>query len=214
MIKKILNSNNFIIVLIIMELLLALVTTYAFSMGTLTVFCCVSLVVLLVLPCVLMGQKSVGSFFRFTSLFLAFIPSLNPDVLSGLLKNSDLFSIEITIDRCLTLLSVFNKELIPVMLILFAIYKTSGLKLKKWHIVLVVTSALSLIGMLCLPALSEVFLYVMTYLLLVPTFYFLEKVYETCKEKYEKIPMSLFVTVLFFRGIYQMLAILEIYPLS
>lgn len=213
LVNKIRNSNFFIFILIISELLLALVTTRAFGGGPLTIGYFVVLLLLWVIPCALMRFKTIGALFRFSILFFAFIPSLNPSILNGLFKNGNLFAIEITMDRCFTLLSVFSKELIPVMLILFVIYTKSGLKWKKWLIIFLISAILFGIGMLCLPVLSEVCLYWMTYSLIIPTYYFLEKVYETCNEKFEKIPMYLFIAVLFLRGIYQMLAILEVYPL-
>ncbi len=213
LVNKMRNSNFFIFILIISELLLALVTTRAFGGGPLTIGCFVALLLFLVIPCLLMRFRNIGAFFRFTILFFAFIPSLNPAIINGLFQNRNLFAIEITMDRCFTLLSVFSKELLPVMLILFAIYIKSGLKWKNWLIIFLISAILFGIGMLCLPGLSEICLYFMTYSLMIPTYYFLEKVYETCNENFKKIPMYLFIAVLFLRGIYQMLAILEVYPL-
>lgn len=211
--NKLIKSNIFIVFLFLTELLLAFITTYACSGLTMALVCFALLIVLLALPCLLMKRKQIGAYFRFATLFFAFIPSFQPAILNKLLHNGNLLAFEFTKERLLILLSVFSKELLWVMLILVAICITDGFKIKKWQICLITLSAICCIGMLCFPALSEVLLYWMTYLLIIPCFYFWEYIFESCSKKQEKIPMWIFLFILFFRGLYQMLAILEINPL-
>ena len=212
MIQKIFRPKNIIYVLLPLQFFMTVFTANVYSDWVYApIYSIVMLVILLTVPLLAMRKLSVCSYFRFQTLFLAFIPAIKPEHFYELTKTANLFTPEITTERCLTLLSVFSKELLPVMLVLFVIYSKFGNKIKKWYMICLAVSALLGAGMLCFPALSELLLYFMTYILLIPTLDFLNSICNSCKEKYEKILIALFWTLLFFRGLYQQLAILYVY---
>lgn len=214
MLKKLLQTKIHIFILLIFQLVLASQTIHAFISTQYEPFSYIALLLVLIIPCILLRCKGISPVFRFITIYLAFIPAFNPALFGEIIMNDNPFSVGFTINHCITLLSIFSMELFAVMLILFMLYLKSGFALNKWLVITFATAGILGVGMLVFPILSEVCLYLISYLFIIITFYFMEKTFDIYCEKYEKIAFRIFISVLFFRGIYQMLSILKVYPLA
>lgn len=212
MLKKLINIKNCIFLLVIALFALELLTMHAFLDDNVKIFSVIALLCVLLIPYFLIKHSGILSFFHLMVLFLAFIPTIHPPTLNSLLQNGQLFSVIFSADHNLIVLSVVSKELLLVLLILAIIALKNGHSLKKWHFVLCACAAICGVGMFLFTALWDIFLYFSTYFLILLTYDFMEKVIASCKEKYEKNVMCLFVTTLFLKGLYQMLVILETHP--
>lgn len=212
MLKKLINIKNCIFLLVIALFALELLTMHAFLDDNVKIFSVIALLCVLLIPYFLIKHSGILSFFHLMVLFLAFIPTIHPPTLNSLLQNGQLFSVIFSADHNLIVLSVVSKELLLVLLILAIIALKNGHSLKKWHFVLCACAAICAVGMFLFTALWDILLYFSTYFLILLTYDFMEKVIASCKEKYEKNVMCLFVTTLFLKGLYQMLVILETHP--
>lgn len=209
--KKLVRAKIHIYIAVIVQLALAFLTIHTFVPTAYQFFSKIALLVILALPCIIFKCKNITTVFRFVTVFFAFIPSFNPIVWNELFNSINPFYIDFSRTQSLILLSIFSKELIPLLLFLFAIYLKSGFSVKKWHIFGLVSAAIFGMGILFFPLLSDIFMYISTYLLILLVFYLMEKVFEKYTENHEKLCMWLFTSVLFFRGIYLMLSILKFY---
>lgn len=171
-----------------------------------------SLLFVLVGPFLLLGPRSSASFFRLATLYFAFIPAQNLAFLSHLFSGQEQFTVGFGIDSTLALLTNFPKEILPVTLLTHSLYAQKQFKIQKWHAAALMFAVLLSIGMLFLPTISEIMLYWMSYSLVITTYAWLEKLFASHQERYEKILMWLLIAVFCGRGIYRMLEILEVYP--
>lgn len=171
-----------------------------------------ALLLILLIPFKLLRHHSVDSLFRFQTMYLAFIPTLDMAVLVHLLDGQNLFVLNFEWNKSLTLLSMFVREVIPVMILLYYFYQKGGKRLKKWHKVLLVAEGLIGIGMHLLPELSDVLLHTTVYLLIILAYDWWEELPEE-RMLSEKVMIWLIIGVLYCRGCFKMLELMSLYQL-
>ena len=214
MLKKSAHFKKLIWLLSILQFVLVFITVYGYVDKANILYSMVGFVAVLFIPYLWLDKKGIYSFFYITTLYLAFIPSFNPDNLCELKVNlTDVFTPLFSTDHCMVVLSVYNKEPLIVALILLILTLQNKQKLSKWFYTLFLISALCFMGMLVLPLLWNILLYCFAYFLIIAIYVLMEKLLPLLNKTSEKIVFGLIIAVLFFRGLYQMLSILQMYPL-
>lgn len=211
--KRLLKIENTSFFVILIEFALVITTIIAFVDKSLHLYSIIAFLMALLLPYLFLKEKGILPFFRLTTVYLAFIPSFNPIVLTNAFKKGHAFSPAFSLNESLVLLSIFKKEMIGLIIVLSAICLVNHLKIQKSNIILAFLGTIFAFLMLILPAIADILLYLSSYLFIIATFFLFEKVFKLCTKKYEIIIMWCLVFTMFFRGIYHMLAILQMYPL-
>lgn len=176
------------------------------------------LLTVLFLPCLMFKRMRIDSFFRFLSVYLAFIPTIRPASLVHLgntlanLTTRPIFSTEKPWAALLggaTDIVLLFRSVLPLLLILFWINQaaTPG-KIKKWQIGIIVAEVIFAALHLLFPDLTTETAYFMNYLLLVWCFFEWEKICDRFPG-FANWGMILFGGC-WLRGIYRMLELMSI----
>ena len=212
--KRLFRYNLGMIVLIMLQSILALFTlaVYAGYQHANYYIFMVLLLFVLVLPCIIIKTKSLKAFFRFTVLYYAFIPTSDLVVLSQLGENNNLFRLGFSLNEALEWLSVIPRELPGIVIILGFLLAVNGQRWKRYDTIILAGVLMFGIGMLLLPELTSVLLYIAVYLLILLLAAWLGSYFDSTDVKYEKIIEWILLLAFWAKGCYRMLAILEVYP--
>ncbi|MBE5867828.1 MAG: hypothetical protein E7293_02570 [Lachnospiraceae bacterium] len=232
--KKFIDIHYFIPALIFIQLLLALITMHdmatAQGIGLYVAIQCKSaqrlpfdilvdmvamaaLLLALILPHRLLPHKGLASFFRLMAAYFAFLPKQDLASLIHLFDGHNLLRFSFDLYTGFHLLSVFLREMAPVLIILFLLYKNSGFDIQKRHLALLVTQGALCIGMLILPELSQILMHSVCYILLLVAYDWWEHLCSAAHALYQKILIGLIFALLFGRGCYLMLDMMNHYHL-
>ena len=165
------------------------------------------------LPFLLLKHRGVQSFFRLAACYFAFMPILSLAMLIHLFDGHNLLVWEFDWEMGLANLANFLRETAPVLFILCWSYTRNGFSLKKWHKVLLVVQAVSVAGMLFLPELSGVLLFMAFYLLLLVAYDWWESILEENAVLSTRIITWLIFAVLYGKGCCRMLELMSKYHL-
>lgn len=232
--KKLCNHNIGIVLLVILHLVLALATIHGYARGRevglylatvqgktdtvlldvlVDVCALLALSIMVLCPFLLLGYRRLKSFFRMLVIYLALIPTVDMSALVHLADGHKLLVVDFDLIQNLYLLADFRMEIFATMIVLGSIYCKKGCVIQAWHKILLVLAGAAGIGMLVLPELSGILMYWTAYFLIIIVYDIAEKVFAASKEPYEKIVLWLLIALLFGRGCYKMLSLLNAYPI-
>ena len=217
MIRKEANRKIAILILIVAQFVFVAITWHAFlgaqNQGIPDLIGMLAFFFVLLFPFLLNKSRSIYSFFRFMVIYLAFMPVTGLEVLNGLTDRNILFEIDFGLKHNLILLAEFPKEIIVLLILLYALCENDGFRLKKWNVTLFILVVILAIMMLFLPGISEILLYWVCYFLVILSFHLVENIFLIKKEKREMVVMWTLMIILLIRGCYRMLAIVDTYLL-
>lgn len=211
--KQFISKYIHLYIFVAIQFALATATILAFVPASFHLYSFIGLGLLLGIPFVLFRKWNIRSFFLLTSTYLAFIFSFNPSQWDSVFSSSNPFLIDFSLTRNLTLLLTMNKELLFLLVLFLFIYIKEGFSITKWQIICLFISTLCLGCMMLLPLWADIFLYFLSYFLILVLFYVLDQIMEKAEKVYEKIVLWSLISVFFLRGIYVMWSILRAYPL-
>lgn len=171
-------------------------------------FAMLMLVVLLMVPWIVLKYRSTEAFFRFLSVFLGFMPTLSMGMLVHLADGRELFRFSFDGEYALALLATYIRVIIPLLILLYVLYRWDGLILKNWHKAFMLIQIPLFAGMAFLPELCDVIWFVAFYLLIVMAFDWWEKVYVKNQTTGGKWMMWLFFLFMYTRGSVRMIHLL------
>lgn len=169
-------------------------------------------VAVLLVPFMLLKHHGVEALLRLATIYLAFMPRLDMAWLVHVFDGRYLFEFAFDWDNTTTLLSTFIREVIPILVILFVVYKRNGCQMKRWHKLLLMLEVPIGIGMFVLPVVSPIFFHCSYYLLVILAFDW----WESAKRERalcEKVVIVLIFGILFSRGCYEMLDLMSMYQI-
>ena len=175
--------------------------------------CAISFVVVILLPVLVLKHKQPIQILRFTSVYLVFMPMLNPAKLVHLFDGHNLFDIRIDMAISVNILFGFLKEVVPLLFLLVILCKKNGYTVPKWHWAVGVAELVLGIGLILFPEISDVCCFWMYYLLIVLGFERWEKLLEKERVLWEKLIVWLIFALCYFRGCVRMLTLMAIHHL-
>lgn len=204
--------TNFIsIPLLIVQLGLAVATIFAFIEDSYRIISLICLVPMIILPYLWSSKKDAFSLLTFSTLFFAFIPSFNPSFWEGRFEGT----MEFVFSKIVVLrsLSLISKELIILIVVMACLLVAEGIRLKRSHWIFVAFACLSLLVALFLPAMTDFFTYVASYLFIVVAYYLLDKLTQSYTAKYEDIFLKILLLIIYFKGMYELLLLINAYAI-
>ena len=141
---------------------------------------CVAAVFLLLLsiPCILTKHKNATSLFRLLSVYLAIMPVTNMGTVVSVWGGQNLFQVKFDFEYALAIFASYIKVVVPLIIMLYFLYKCSGLTMKRWHKVCIAMQFPFFAGLALLPQLSEIMWFWGFYILIVLAFDWWEKLCE------------------------------------
>ena len=202
-------TNLISIPLLIIQLGLSVATIFAYIAESYRTISLISLTLLLVIPHLWNTKKDAFSFLTFSTLFLAFIPNFDPSYWENRFSGTMKFAYsKLVVMRALSLIS---KELIILLVVMACLLWLEGVKLKHSHIVLAGIAFLSLLISLSLPKMTDFFVYVASYLFIVVAYYLFDKLIQIYTAKYENIFLKILLLIIYFKGAYVLLNLVNTY---
>ena len=182
---------------------------------SLSTFAVAILGAILTLPQILLAvifskRRSLSVLFRFAIFYFAFMPAVDFGTLYHLFDGHPLGIIDFSLSRNLELLTKFPQDLVLLWVLLFLFLCHHKLKIKTWQIYICVISLFLGLGLLVLPELSEIMLFLVIYLISFLAFYWYEQLFHQATGS-GKYFFYILLALLAGKGLYRMLAILYVY---
>lgn len=173
----------------------------------------ISLILVLVIPYLLLRHRRAESLLRLVIAYFAFMPILSIATLVHLFDGHNLFLVAFDWENNVNLLSGLVRDAAPVLILLGALYKKRGFRVKQWHWIAFIIQGILGLGMCLLPELSVLLLSMMYYLLVIIAYDWWENLYAVEKNVALKIIFWLVFVHLLGRGGFKMLDLTSHYRL-
>ncbi len=151
------------------------------------------------------------SLFHFALLYFAFIPMLDISKFFRLFDGHPLFIIKFDLQNNLRSISLIPFELILLLVLFLVILRQNKYTISKWQITLLLIALFICAGILFLPELSEIGMFVVIFIITYMVFIYYEQLFHIYSQIREKIFFYILLALFAGKGLYRLLSIIYVY---